>query len=413
MPKTVLKPLSRGEPVALAVPERGARSSAIPLSLYVHWPWCVKKCPYCDFNSHALNVADDGIGPAESIQARYVAALQRELMTVAPWAQGRSVQSVFIGGGTPSLMLPSDVARLLESVDREIGLSSSAEITLEANPGATEVARYQDFRAAGVNRLSIGIQSLDDAKLKRLGRIHSAHQARAAMREAVRVFDNVNFDLMYALPTESLVDLEQEVNEVVSLGAPHLSFYQLTIEDGTVFAKQLPSHLPDEDLVADMSDMVESKLLEAGYEHYEVSGYAQPNRRCHHNLNYWTYGDYLAIGAGAHAKVTTQQGIYRWKSANAPKRYLEFVEQFAQAHDEAFWVPDREIPFEFMLNVLRLLDGVPKTLFTSRTALPESVVAPIWERLEQQGLLKPGAQLQCTELGRRFLSDVQEAFLPD
>ena len=212
---------------------------------------------------------------------------------------------------------------------------------------------------------------------------------------------------------QSLVDLEQEVNEVVSLGAPHLSFYQLTIEDGTVFAKQLPSHLPDEDLVADMSDMVESKLLEAGYEHYEVSGYAQPNRRCHHNLNYWTYGDHLAIGAGAHAKVTTQQGIYRWKSANAPKRYLEFVEQFAQAHDEAFWVPDREIPFEFMLNVLRLLDGVPKTLFTSRTALPESVVAPIWERLEQQGLLKPGAQLQCTELGRRFLSDVQEAFLPD
>lgn len=413
MPKAVLKPLSRGEPVALALPERGARSSAIPLSLYVHWPWCVKKCPYCDFNSHALNVEDDGVGLADSIQARYVAALQRELMIVAPWAQGRSIQSVFIGGGTPSLMQPSDVARLLESVDREIGLSSSAEITLEANPGATEVARYQDFRAAGVNRLSIGIQSLDDAKLKRLGRIHSAQQARAAMREAVRVFDNVNFDLMYALPTESLVDLEQEIKEVLALGAPHLSFYQLTIEEGTVFAKQLPSHLPDEDLVADMSDMVESKLLEAGYEHYEVSGYAQPSRRCHHNLNYWTYGDYLAIGAGAHAKVTTQKGIYRWKSANAPKRYLEFVEQFAQAHDEAFWVPDREIPFEFMLNVLRLLDGVPKALFTSRTALPESVVASLWEHLEQQGLLKPGSQLQCTELGRRFLSDVQEAFLPD
>lgn len=378
--------------------------SAIPLSIYLHWPWCIRKCPYCDFNSRRL--------PDDNDEMRYVTALLRDLSHWQPLAEARPITSIFIGGGTPSLMSGKAVSTLLDGVAKQFTLASDCEITLEANPGTTNARKFADFRKAGVNRLSIGVQSFSDERLKRLGRIHSADEARCAIREASRVFENFNLDLMFALPGETVEGLLQEVDEAAASGATHLSCYQLTIEPGTAFAKHVPADLPDEDLTADMGDALVERLAQAGFIRYEVSGYAKPGHRCRHNLNYWTYGDYLAAGAGAHGKITTKTGIFREVRIASPSRYLHLVEELGHGVASAHKVVEEDRPFEFMLNALRLVDGVPSALFEARTGLPLSCIHDRRVELEEKGLLdKNPALLRPTALGLQFLSDLQESFL--
>ena len=378
--------------------------NAIPLSIYLHWPWCIRKCPYCDFNSRRL--------PDDNDEMRYVTALLRDLSHWQPLAEARPITSIFIGGGTPSLMSGKAVSTLLDGVAKQFTLASDCEITLEANPGTTNAHKFADFRKAGVNRLSIGVQSFSDERLKRLGRIHSADEARCAIREANRVFENFNLDLMFALPGETVEGLLQEVDEAAASGATHLSCYQLTIEPGTAFAKHVPADLPDEDLTADMGDALVERLAQAGFIRYEVSGYAKPGHRCRHNLNYWTYGDYLAAGAGAHGKITTKTGIFREVRIASPSRYLHQVEELGHGVASAHKVVEEDRPFEFMLNALRLVDGVPSALFEARTGLPLSCIHDRRVELEEKGLLdKNPALLRPTALGLQFLSDLQESFL--
>ena len=383
------------------------RTEDIPLSLYVHWPWCVRKCPYCDFNSHALNLRK----PEES-EDRYVESLIRELEVLAPQAHSRPFRTVFIGGGTPSLMSVESVGRLLEAISNTVGLERGAEITMEANPGTVEASRFRAYAALGVNRVSLGIQSFSDEKLRILGRIHTAQEALEAARLAAEAFERVNLDLMFGLPGETLPELEETLRRAVSLDTVHLSFYQLTIEEGTYFAKRTPAGIPGEDTLADMTDLVESTLAAAGFRHYEVSGYARPGFECRHNLNYWTYGDYMAIGAGAHAKLSSAQGIVRYQNAPAPVRYMENVKENGTGAQRSFTVPDAERPFEYMLNALRLVDGVPSGYFETRTGLPLARIEPVLSTLRTRGLLVGCPErIATTEKGLRFLSDVQEAFL--
>lgn len=384
----------------------------IPLGLYVHWPWCVRKCPYCDFNSHR--------SPAVLPEDRYVDALLAELDRRAETVEGRTVETIFIGGGTPSLMSGDAVRRLMEGIRSRVDAAPDAEVTLEANPGAFDEAKFEAFRRAGVNRLSLGIQSFSDERLRAIGRIHDAARAREAVRAAGRIFENFNLDVMFALPGESVGELARELDEAVSSGATHLSFYQLTIEPGTAFAKRTPENLPDEDLTADMGEMVAEKLAAAGFEHYEVSGYARPGRRTRHNLIYWTFGDYLALGAGAHSKVTSVSSTgellirreQRWAS---PAKYMEAVEAGDSGRfgtEAALTVDAEALPFEFMLNALRLTDGVEAALFEARTGLPLSVIEPTLVRLRSEGLLVDDpSRIRTTPKGLAFLSDVQERFL--
>lgn len=387
----------------------------IPLGLYVHWPWCVRKCPYCDFNSHR--------SPAVLPEDRYVDALLAELDRRAETVEGRTVETIFIGGGTPSLMSGDAVRRLMDGIRARIDLAPDAEVTLEANPGASDEAKFEAFRRAGVNRLSLGIQSFSDERLRAIGRIHDAARAREAVRAAGRVFENFNLDVMFALPGESVGELARELDEAVSSGATHLSFYQLTIEPGTSFAKRTPENLPDEDLAADMGEMVAEKLAAAGFEHYEVSGYARPGRRTRHNLIYWTFGDYLALGAGAHSKVTSASPegellIRREQRWAAPAKYMEAVELGGSGDldgtgtEAALTVDAESLPFEFMLNALRLTEGIEAALFEARTGLPLSTIEPTLVRLRSEGLLVDDpTRIRTTPKGLAFLSDVQERFL--
>lgn len=387
----------------------------IPLGLYVHWPWCVRKCPYCDFNSHR--------SPAVLLEDRYVDALLVELDRRAETVEGRTVETIFIGGGTPSLMSGDAVRRLMDGIRARIDLAPDAEVTLEANPGASDEAKFEAFRRAGVNRLSLGIQSFSDERLRAIGRIHDAARAREAVRAAGRVFENFNLDVMFALPGESVGELARELDEAVSSGATHLSFYQLTIEPGTSFAKRTPENLPDEDLTADMGEMVAEKLAAAGFEHYEVSGYARPGRRTRHNLIYWTFGDYLALGAGAHSKVTSASPegellIRREQRWAAPAKYMEAVELGGSGDldgtgtEAALTVDAESLPFEFMLNALRLTEGIEAALFEARTGLPLSTIEPTLVRLRSEGLLVDDpTRIRTTPKGLAFLSDVQERFL--
>lgn len=387
-------------------------TEAIPLGLYIHWPWCVRKCPYCDFNSHRA--------PAALPEAAYVDALLTELDRRQADAEGRTIASVFIGGGTPSLMSGAAVSRLMSGLRERLEFAPDAEVTLEANPGASDEAKFAAFREAGVNRLSLGIQSFSDARLRAIGRIHDADRAREAVRAAARTFENFNLDLMFALPGETMNGLAEELEEALASGATHLSFYQLTIEPGTAFAKRVPEGLPDEDLMADMGDLVADRLAEGGFEHYEVSGYARPGRRTRHNLIYWTFGDYLALGAGAHSKVTRRRpdgslAVVRDRRWSSPARYLEAVQAGGMASEEGeSEVPAEALPFEFMLNALRLTDGVPSSLFEARTGLPLGTIEPKLAALRAQGLLvdDPG-RIAATPRGQAFLSDVQERFLAD
>ena len=376
----------------------------IPLALYLHWPWCVRKCPYCDFNSHAI--------PQGLDEVAYVDLVLRDLSHWIGRTEERPISSVFIGGGTPSLMSGHAVDKLLSGANRMFGFTSDCEITLEANPGTTDESRFKAFKSAGVNRISIGVQSFMNEKLQTLGRIHSSDDARRAAQHASEVFGNFNLDLMFALPGETHDEVATEVETAVQLGATHLSFYQLTIEPGTAFAKRLPAGLPDDDTCADMSDLVIERLTSAGFDHYEVSAYAKPGKRCRHNLNYWQFGDYLAAGAGAHGKLTTREGILREVREMSPRRYAEKVKSVGHACAEKALIDSEDLPFEFMLNVLRLTEGVPATLFEARTGLALSTLTPQLSDLRNRGLLVPDTtRIAPTAQGRAFLSDLQEAFL--
>ncbi|MBI4986329.1 MAG: oxygen-independent coproporphyrinogen III oxidase-like protein [Rhodocyclales bacterium] len=393
-------PIKTVIPIA-AVAERRNLAALPPLSLYVHFPWCVRKCPYCDFNSHE---ATGGI-PEDA----YVAALIADLESALPQVWGRAVGSVFFGGGTPSLMSGVAVERLLAAFRARLPLAPDAEITLEANPGTAESDKFAAFRAAGVNRLSLGIQSFDDAKLAALGRIHSGAEARRAIELAQRHFDNVNLDLMYALPQQTLADAQHDIAIAVACGPQHVSAYHLTLEPHTAFHRA-PPPLPDDELAADMQEMVESELAAAGYAHYETSAFARAGRRCRHNLNYWTFGDYLGIGAGAHGKLSFPDRIVREARRRHPADYLSAADRVAERHE----VATAELPFEFMMNALRLIDGFETRLFEERTGLSLAAVQNELLAAQRAGLLTATPQrIAPTPQGQRFLNRLLGMFLAD
>ena len=379
-------------------------SALPPLSLYIHLPWCLKKCPYCDFNSHEAK--------GEFPEQRYLDALRADLESSLPLIWGRSVHSIFIGGGTPSLFSPDAIDRLLSDVRALLRLEADTEITLEANPGTFEKDRFKAFREAGVTRLSVGVQSFDDRFLQALGRVHSADQARAALDEAARHFETFNIDLMYALPGQTLADLDRDLDIALGFNPPHLSVYHLTLEPNTYFAK-FPPALPDEDLAYAMLDRITERTGQAGLARYEVSAYARAGHRCFHNWNYWQFGDYLGIGAGAHGKLSFAHRVLRQVRWRDPQLYMDNALKGQPMASEEEVAPG-ELPFEFMLNALRLREGFPLALFNERTGLPLSRIMPALQQAEAKGWIERDlAQLRPTERGFDFLSDLQELFLPD
>ena len=370
-----------------------------PLALYVHVPWCVRKCPYCDFNSHEHS------GPLP--EHEYVAKLLLDLEGLLPKVWGRRLVSVFIGGGTPSLFSPGAIDTLLAGVRARIKLEPGAEITLEANPGTVEAARFRGFREAGVNRISIGVQSFDDGMLAALGRIHGAQEARRAVDAALAAFDNVNIDLMYGLPGQTAAMACADIEEAARSGVPHVSAYQLAIEPNTVFWSK-PPQLPEHDACADMQLAVEEILERGGYERYETSAFAKALHRCQHNLNYWQFGDYLGIGAGAHGKISLPDRITRHERIKQPRDYLSASNTVSG--DKV--VLASELPFEFMLNALRLVEGFPLALFEERTGLPASILEQPFESAEEKGLLeRDWKRVRPTARGQRFLNELLALFL--
>jgi putative oxygen-independent coproporphyrinogen III oxidase len=382
-----------------------------PLSLYVHLPWCVRKCPYCDFNSHEFR--SEGGRTALPFDA-YVDALVADLDHDLPLVWGRTVQTVFFGGGTPSLFPPDAIDRFLQLASSRLRFAPNAEITLETNPGTVEHGPFAGYRNAGVNRLSFGVQSFDDGCLQRLGRIHSSGDAERAIKDAQDAgFDNFNIDLMYALPGQTLAMALEDVERGIALAPTHVSHYQLTLEPNTVFAARPPTGIPDEDGAWDMQEQCQLLLANAGYAQYETSAYARPERRCAHNLNYWRFGDYLGIGAGAHAKLTlgaSQQVLRRWK-VKSPGRYLASAGTPAAIGGDEF-LDDRRLPFDFMLNALRLNEGAPLAMFEARTGLPRSAIASTLALARKRGFLAADDEwLRPTDFGRRFANDVMGLFL--
>lgn len=392
-------------------PQAAAGSSAgtlrcPPLSLYVHLPWCVRKCPYCDFNSHEARGA-----PAFDA---YVDALLADLDFDLPLVWGRTVHSVFFGGGTPSLFPAEAIDRFLQGASSRLRFAPNTEVTLETNPGTAEHGRFEGYRAAGVNRLSFGIQSFDDGCLHRLGRIHDSAEAESAVKQAQDAgFDNLNLDLMYALPGQTLAMAEADIGRALALQPAHISHYQLTLEPNTVFAARTPDGLPDEDTAWTMQERCQALLAAHGYAQYEVSAYARPGRQCAHNLNYWRFGDYLGIGAGAHGKLTlgAEQAILRrWKHKH-PTRYLATAGTPAAIGGDERIAPEQR-PFEFMLNALRLVEGFGLDTFAARTGLPvQAIAAPLAQAVERGWLQVDAARVRPTELGRRFTNDVIALFL--
>jgi oxygen-independent coproporphyrinogen-3 oxidase len=385
---------------------RAALATPPQLALYIHFPWCVRKCPYCDFNSHA--VREEGIP-----EAAYVDALLADVEAALPQVWGRKVHTIFIGGGTPSLISPEGLERLLTGVRMRLPLAPDCEITLEANPGTVEADHFPGFRAAGVTRLSIGIQSFDDVMLQRIGRVHGAAEARRAAELAGRHFETFNLDLMYALPGQTLEQAMQDIETALEFAPPHLSCYHLTMEPNTAFGAHPPADLPDEDHSADMQEAIEARLAEAGYQHYETSAFARPGHRCRHNLNYWRFGDYLGVGAGAHSKLSSHEGIRREMRHKHPGAYLtgaadgKFVQEWQEVGTEA-------LPFEFMMNALRLTEGVPISLFTERTGLSLAAIEPRLVAARREGLLETdGEILRPTPHGQRFLNTLLERFLEE
>lgn len=376
-----------------------------PLSVYVHLPWCLRKCPYCDFNSHE---APGGEVPEQ----RYVDAVMADLESALPLVWGRAVHSVFIGGGTPSLFSPAAIESLIGGVRARLKLDPGCEITLEANPGTFEKDRFRAFREAGVTRLSIGVQSFDDRQLRALGRVHDRQQAIAAAEEAALAFETFNLDLMYALPGQDLAMLEQDLSQALALMPPHLSVYHLTIEPNTFFAKH-PPPLPDEDIAWSMLDRITEMTSAAGLARYEVSAYAKAGHECRHNLNYWQFGDYLGLGAGAHGKLSFPNRIVRQVRFREPRLYMDKAlagNAVTQEHE----VSRAQLPFEFMLNALRLRGGFTLQSFFERTGLPLSAIQAPLAQARERGLLEvKGGRARPTDRGFDFLSDLQELFLPE
>lgn len=389
--------------------------AAPPLSLYVHIPWCVHKCPYCDFNSHEVS--------GELPQQRYIRALLTDLESQLPWAWGRPVGSVFFGGGTPSLLSGEGMHELLSGLRQRLPLLTDAEITLEANPGTVEYARLEDYREAGVNRLSLGIQSFNEAHLKSLERIHDRAQALAAIAQARTCFDNFNLDLMHGLPHQTLSEALADVEEALSHQPTHLSCYQLTLEPHTRFYNQPPT-LPHHDEVAEMGEAIEALLAREGFIHYEVSAYCRPGKPARHNLNYWGFGDYLGIGAGAHGKLTVPGGRFRtWRLAH-PEQYMKAMASPAPSLEPVFGNPlnglpeitpiePQDLPFEFAMNALRLNQGFDLELFGERTGADQTILLPTLEQGREKGWLTlEQGRVMPTPLGRRFLNDLIALFLP-
>lgn len=375
-----------------------------PLSLYVHLPWCIKKCPYCDFNSHEM--AGD-----QAPQDDYLAALVADLDAALPLVWGRPVHSIFIGGGTPSLFDPASIDCLLADLRSRLKLQPDCEITLEANPGTFEKDRFRAFRKAGVTRLSLGVQSFDDQALKALGRVHDRAQALAAAREAAQCFETFNLDLMYALPGQDMARLDADLDQALALQPPHLSIYHLTIEPNTYFAK-FPPAVPEDDLAYDMLDRITQRTAVVGMQRYEVSAYARPGHRCWHNLNYWRFGDYLGIGAGAHSKLSFAHRVVRQVRVREPRLYMERAAQ-GQAIAQEQEVGRSDLAFEFMLNALRLPEGFALQAFTDRTGLPPAVIAAALEQAQSRGLLESTlTHVRPTGRGIDFLNDLQALFLP-
>ncbi len=375
-----------------------------PLSLYIHIPWCVKKCPYCDFNSH---------GQKDALpETAYIDALLRDLESALPDIWGRKIHSIFFGGGTPSLFSADGIDRILTGVRTLTPLLPSAEITLEANPGTVEAAKFAGFRAAGINRVSLGIQSFNPRHLKALGRIHDDTEAHRAAELAATHFDTFNLDLMFALPGQTLAEALRDVDTALSFNPPHLSCYHLTLEPNTPFGHTPPPNLPDDDLAADMQLAIETRLNTAGMQHYETSAYARANHASRHNLNYWQFGDYLGIGAGAHSKLSFHDRILRQMRTKHPQQYMDAVALRTHIADTRT-LTRNDLPFEFMMNALRLNQGVDAKLFEERTGLPLIVCASVLERARTLGLLTPDtARLEPTLQGQRFLNDLLEMFLP-
>ncbi len=391
------------DPVFIQAGPDGPRLQALPpLTLYVHLPWCVRKCPYCDFNSHPTR------NPVP--ESDYVEALIADLERALPDVWGRPVYTVFFGGGTPSLFSAQAIDRLLAAFRARLPVAADAEVTLEANPGTVEAEKFRDYRAAGVNRLSLGVQSFNAKHLLALGRIHDAEEARRAIGIAQHHFDDYNLDVMYALPAQTVDEAYADVTAAIATGAPHLSFYHLTLEPGTPFHRT-PPPIPNEDDAADIHDMVATTLEAAGYTHYEVSAYARRGRECRHNLNYWRFGDYLGIGAGAHSKLSFRDRIVREARCRAPKDYMQRA-VCGDPVQERRVLTARELPFEFMLNAMRLTEGFTVRDFVERTGLSIAAAEAPLREAEAKGLIeRTRVRIRPSARGRRYLNDLLELFL--
>jgi oxygen-independent coproporphyrinogen-3 oxidase len=406
----VLNPLN---PVLATQPKLTALP---PLSLYIHFPWCEKKCPYCDFNSHQIK---DSVGNADSgakasrgfDEVRYIQALITDLETELPRIWGRQVHSIFIGGGTPSLMSAEGMNELLSAIRARVNLEPDCEITMEANPGSVETEKFAGFANAGINRVSLGIQSFQDEQLKALGRIHNGEEAKRAIAIALQHFKSVNLDLMFGLPNQTLEAAKADIETALSFKTPHLSFYNLTLEPNTYFAN-FPPKLPNEDEIDAIFEQNLALLEAAGYRRYEISAYAKKDQECKHNLNYWRFGDYIGIGAGAHGKISFPDKITRQVRERHPESYMQAMGSKGNALIETREIPAKDLPFEFMLNTLRLTDGVDTVTFSERTGLPLNVISKGLDEASKKGLLDSDPnKLKATEQGLRYLNNLQEMFL--
>lgn len=387
---------------------RVALTSLPPLALYIHFPWCEKKCPYCDFNSHQIR---EGVGKNGFDEKRYINALIADLETELPNIWGRQVHTIFIGGGTPSLISPAGMDELLSAIRARLNLDPAAEITMEANPGSIEAGKFAAYAKCGINRVSIGVQSFQDEQLKALGRIHTSTEATRAIEIALQHFPAVNLDLMYGLPNQTLAAAKNDIDTALSFQTPHLSLYNLTLEPNTYFAN-FPPKLPSEDEIDLMFEQNLALLTEAGYQRYEVSAYAKKDQECKHNLNYWRFGDYIGIGAGAHGKISFPNKITRQVRERHPETYMSALENQGHALIESKEINAEDLPFEFMLNALRLTSGVDTSSFSERTGLPLSVLSDALNGACQKGLLDENPKnLKPTALGLRYLNDLQALFL--
>jgi putative oxygen-independent coproporphyrinogen III oxidase len=377
-------------------------SALPPLSLYIHFPWCVKKCPYCDFNSHEVKTSFD--------EDLYLTALRADLEAAMPLIWGRKIYTIFIGGGTPSLMSAAGVDRLLSDLRSLLPIDGNAEITMEANPGTFEAEKFRQYRLSGINRLSIGIQSFNSHHLSSLGRIHNGDEAKRAIEIAAKNFDNFNLDLMFALPSQTLNESIADLEMALSFEPNHLSLYHLTLEPNTYFAK-FPPVIPDDDLSAEMQEQIQARMANAGYRHYEVSAFAKPGNESRHNLNYWNFGDYLGVGAGAHSKLSFPHRIVRQVRHKQPKAFMDSALK-GDAIQENYEITKDELGFEFMLNALRLNQGFDTSLFFERTGLVLNSIEQQLLEAEKKGLLyRDHLRIAPTDLGRRFLNDLQQMFL--